>query len=123
MDREEFTRLVQEAFQEIPRKFQDLIANVAIIVEDRPSASLAPRPGSNHLLLGIYHGVPLKNRGSYYGNLPPDVILIFQEPIERLCRTPAEIKAKVKEVLLHELGHYFGLSEKELWEIEFKKGD
>lgn len=123
MEKEEFARLVQEAFQEIPRKFKDLMANVAIIIEDRPSASLGFPVGNNHLLLGLYHGVPLKNRGAYYGNLPPDVIFIFQQPIEKICPTPAAIKAKVKEVLLHELGHYFGLTEKELREIELKKGE
>lgn len=123
MDRKQFEQLVNAAFQEIPPKFKKLIANVAIIVEERPSPSLSPYFKTNHLLLGFYHGVPLKNRGSFYGNVPPDVIYIFQEPIEKICRTPDEIKLKVKEVLLHELGHYFGLTERELREIELNKGE
>ncbi|HDJ23580.1 MAG TPA: metallopeptidase family protein [Candidatus Aminicenantes bacterium] len=123
MDRQQFEQLVQAAFQEIPLKFKKLITNVAIIIEDRPDPSLSPHLKTNHLLLGFYHGVPLQKRGSFYGNVPPDVIYIFQEPIERICRTPEEIKLKVKEVLLHELGHYFGLTESQLREIEINKGE
>jgi predicted Zn-dependent protease with MMP-like domain len=70
------------------------------------------------LLLGLYHGVPLKDRGSYYGNLPPDVIVIYQEPIEQLSASAPEIKERIREVVLHEVGHYFGLSEKDLRDIE-----
>ncbi len=94
--------------------------NIAIIVENHPAREtrdqISATPFSS--ILGIYHGVPLKHRGVYYGNIPPDVIVIYQEPIERICRTAEEIKIKVKEVVLHEIGHYFGLSEEELREIE-----
>jgi len=70
------------------------------------------------LLLGLYHGVPLKHRGPYYGNIPPDVISIYQKPIESICSSEEEIKKKVREVVRHEIGHYFGKSDKELKEIE-----
>ena len=69
-------------------------------------------------ILGHYHGVPFKHRGPFYGNIPPDVIVIYQKPIESICSTEEEIKKKVREVVFHEIGHYFGLSEKELREIE-----
>ncbi len=110
MDRQKFERLVEEAVAGIPRRFKKVIENVAVMVEDDPPPG---RP-----LLGLYHGVPYKFRGPYYGNLPPDVIVIYQRPIERICRTDEEIKDKVIEVVLHEVGHYFGLEEDELREIE-----
>jgi predicted Zn-dependent protease with MMP-like domain len=117
MDRKRFEELVGEALASLPRSFRKRIENVAVMVEERP-----PRRSSSGtpagLLLGLYHGVPLKDRGSYYGNVPPDVIVIYQEPIERISASDDEIREHVREVVLHEVGHYFGLSEKELREIE-----
>lgn len=110
LDKERFQQLVEEAMKNIPRRYIRQIKNVAILVEDFPP------PGQN--LLGLYHGVPLKNRGSYYGNVPPDVIVLYKEPIESLGRSEEEIRERIEEVLLHEIGHYFGLDEKELREIE-----
>ncbi len=110
MERSAFERLVEQAIEEIPRRFKKVIENVAVMVEDDPPEG---RP-----LLGLYHGVPYKHRGPYYGNLPPDVIVIYQRPIERICRTDEEVKEKVKEVVLHEIGHYFGLDEDDLRKIE-----
>jgi predicted Zn-dependent protease with MMP-like domain len=74
------------------------------------------------LLLGLYHGVPLKDRGSYYGNVPPDVIIIYQEPIESISSSEDEVRERIREVVRHEIGHHFGLSEKELREIERSPG-
>lgn len=111
MGREEFEKLVGEAMAEIPRRFRKLIENVTIMVEDESP------PGT--FLLGLYHGVPYTRRGpASYGNLPPDVIVIYQKPIERLSRTSEDIKDHVRDTVLHEVGHYFGLGEAELREIE-----
>ena len=121
MDRERFERLVEEALADIPPKFRDLLDNIAVIVEAKP-----PR-GRN--LLGLYHGVPMRYRGPNYGNVPPDVIVIYQEPIESICRTDEEVRGEVRETVLHEVGHYFGLDERTLRDIEWtrrrprKKGD
>ncbi|MFZ2054895.1 MAG: metallopeptidase family protein [Candidatus Aminicenantales bacterium] len=117
MDRKRFEVLVEEAIDSLPRSFRERIENVAIMVEERPPRRRSSRASSS-TLLGLYHGVPLKDRGSYYGNIPPDVIVIYQEPIERLSASEEEIRERVREVVLHEVGHYFGLSEKELREIE-----
>ncbi|MBC7364553.1 MAG: metallopeptidase family protein [Candidatus Aminicenantes bacterium] len=108
--RERFQQLVREVMVQIPRKFIRQIKNVAILVEDFPP------PGQN--LLGLYHGVPLNRRGSYYGNVPPDVIVLYQAPIESLCQDEEQLKEKIEEVLLHEIGHYFGMDEITLREIE-----
>ena len=110
MEKERFQVLVEEAIAGIPRKFKKYLHNVAVLVEDRP-------PRGSHLL-GLYHGVPFKHRGPYYGNIPPDVIVIYQKSIEEICETEEELKEKVQEVVLHEVGHYFGMSDAELHRIE-----
>lgn len=120
MKKEEFEKLVEQALAELPLKFKKYLDNLAVIVESQPSRETYERTGSPPLssILGHYHGVPLKHRGPYYGNIPPDVIVIYQNPIEAICSTEEEIKKKVREVVHHEIGHYFGLSEKEMREIE-----
>ncbi|MGB8952784.1 MAG: metallopeptidase family protein [Candidatus Aminicenantales bacterium] len=120
MDRDKFEALIEEALASVPKKFQKLLQNLAVIIEDKSSGEMrrrkdVPLSGS---ILGLYHGVPFRHRGPYYGNIPPDVIVIYQKPIESICASEEEIKEKVKEVVLHEIGHYFGLSERELRDLE-----
>lgn len=117
MDRKKFESLVEEALASLPRKFRERIENLAVIVEERPPRRRSSRAPASRLL-GLYHGVPLKNRGSYYGNIPPDVIIIYQEPIERISASEDEVKERIREVVFHEVGHHFGLSEKDLRDIE-----
>jgi predicted Zn-dependent protease with MMP-like domain len=120
MDRAKFERLVEEALAGLPARFKKHLDNIAVMVEARPSGrtlrEMGARPG--HTLLGLYHGVPLHYRGPSYGNAPPDVIVIYQEPIEEMCRSDEEIRRKVREVVLHEVGHFFGMSDRELRAIE-----
>ena len=120
MEREKFEKLAEEALAKIPKKFKKLISNLAVLVEEKASREIFEKTGATPLssILGHYHGVPFKHRGPFYGNIPPDVIVIYQKPIESICSTEEEIKKKVREVVFHEIGHYFGLSEKELREIE-----
>ncbi len=120
MEREKFEKLAEEALAKIPRKFKKLISNLAVLVEEKASREIFEKTGSSPLssILGHYHGVPFKHRGPFYGNIPPDIIVIYQKPIESICSTEEEIKKKVREVVFHEIGHYFGLSDKELREIE-----
>ncbi|HRD02158.1 MAG TPA: metallopeptidase family protein [Candidatus Saccharicenans sp.] len=113
LTRDRFQQLVQESMKVIPKKYLKQIKNVAILVEDYPP------PGQN--LLGLYHGVPLNLRGSYYGNVPPDVIVLYKVPIESLGASEDAVRERIEEVLLHEIGHYFGLDEKTLREIEARR--
>jgi predicted Zn-dependent protease with MMP-like domain len=73
---------------------------------------------SSSELLGLYQGVPLDRRGFYYGNVLPDKITLFQNPIESICKNKKEVEERVKEVIIHEVGHYFGLNDKKLRELE-----
>ena len=120
MKKEQFEHLVEEAIEQIPEEFTNLIENLTFLVKDRPPRETYTQTGISHsnLILGTYHGVPYKHRGPFYGNTPPDVITIYQEPIEKICRSEEDIKEKIKEVVLHEVGHYLGLNEKELKDIE-----
>ena len=119
MDKKRFEALVEEAIKSLPEESIKLLKNISIIVEDFPSQEILDAVGApRNSLLGLYHGVPFKHRGPYYGNLPPDVISIYQKPIEYICSTEKEIQARVREVVLHEVGHYFGLSENRLRENE-----
>jgi predicted Zn-dependent protease with MMP-like domain len=116
MDRAKFEHLVAEAIDSLPPELGESLRNVAFMIELRPPRRRPSRAPAG-TLLGLYHGVPLKDRGSYYGNVPPDVIIIYQEPIERISASDEEVKERVREVVLHEIGHHFGKSEKELREI------
>jgi predicted Zn-dependent protease with MMP-like domain len=122
MTRKEFTRLVEEALRDIPGRFRDAMKNVAVVVEDEPSQDLLDEmemePGDS--LFGLYHGTPLTERGASYGNVLPDRISIYQVPIEEACEDEDDIRMCVAETVIHEFGHYFGLSEEEIEEIEEK---
>jgi predicted Zn-dependent protease with MMP-like domain len=69
-------------------------------------------------LLGLYQGIPLDRRGFYYGNVLPDKITLFKNSIESTCRSKEEVEKKVREVVIHEVGHYFGLDDERLEELE-----
>ena len=119
MRRRAFEQLVAEALDGLPRRFRKSIRNIAVIVEAAPSRALLETMGlwPDHTLLGLYQGVPFPERGHGYGNVLPDRITIFQQPIEALCRTPEEIKDVVRETVIHEVGHYFGLDDARLEEL------
>ena len=120
MNKKKFEKLVEEALEDIPEEFKEKLENVTVMVEDRPPREVYERTGSSpySLIFGLYHGVPYKHRGPFYGNQPPDVIVIYQEPIERIYSSEEEIRNKVVEVVVHEIGHYFGMKDPELKEIE-----
>jgi predicted Zn-dependent protease with MMP-like domain len=117
MDRRRFQQLIVQALRDLPGEFRRRLENVEILVEDWPPPTRRGG-GRRSSLLGLYHGYPLKERGTWYGNVLPDQITIYQGPIERFCRNEAEMREQVREVLLHEIGHYFGLEEEELRAIE-----
>lgn len=118
--RERFDRLVQEAYLDVPAYFRRRIENVAVVVEEEPRADDLRRTGSprDSTLLGLYTGIPLTHRTSSYGLVLPDRIIIFRGPIERLARNEADLRRIVRHTLWHELGHYFGMTERQVREME-----
>ena len=127
MTREKFEQLVAEAITLIPKRFRREMRNIAIVVEDEPSAELLEEmeiepPDS---LYGLYQGTPLTERTSGYGNTLPDRVTLVKTPIEEDCDDEDDVRAVIGETLIHEVGHYFGLSEEEIEEIEerYWRGD
>ena len=128
MTKEYFRELVEEAIDTIPLKFARQIRNVAIVIEDRPSDELMDEMDIDEPadLLGLYQGTPLTERGPGYGNVLPDRITLFQASIEQECGNDEdEIVVAIGETLIHEIGHYFGMSEDQIMEIEerYWRGD
>lgn len=122
--RKEFEELVSLAVKGLPKSLKDRMENVDIVVENRAPQYLLLEMGlrSPYELLGLYQGVPVDRRGFYYGNVLPDKITLFQAPIESICETKKEVEEKVKEVIIHEVGHYFGLNDERLRELEKGEG-
>jgi predicted Zn-dependent protease with MMP-like domain len=121
---EAFTALVAEALDSLPEEFLERMVNVEVLVEDWPGpedlerAGLDPRHRSS--LLGLYHGVPLTHRGAFYSSLP-DTITIFQKPIERLYGSDEdEIRRQVRHTVIHEIAHYYGISDERLDELGYE---
>ena len=122
MTKERFTELVEDALREIPPRFRREMKNVAVVVEDEPPEHVLDEMeiGPDDTLFGLYQGTPLPERGWGYGNALPDRISIYQGPIEDACEDDDEIRECVAETVIHEFGHYFGMSEEEIEEIEEK---
>jgi predicted Zn-dependent protease with MMP-like domain len=120
MTREEFRDLVTEALEGIPQHFRDALQNIAIVVEDEPSPGQLNEVGIEppDTLLGLYEGTPLTERQWAHGNALPDKITLFQLPIEDASDDEDDVVVAIGETLIHEIGHYFGLSEEEIEEIE-----
>ena len=107
----EFEVLVSEALDSLPEDISRLMSNVAVVVEDEPPPGLP--------LLGLYSGVPLTRRTSWYGAVPPDKITIYQGPLERhFGHDPDVLRRQVRRVVVHEVAHHFGISDERLRELD-----
>ena len=120
MTRAQFEALVERALRGLPRRFRDRIANVAVVVEDWADAATLAEMGIEppDTLYGLYRGIDLTRRDSGYGNVLPDTIHIYQGPIEADCADPDEMTDLVRDVVVHEVGHYFGLDDETMDGIE-----
>ncbi len=122
MNKLDFEKLVQHALQGLPRRFKQKLKNISIEIEDRPTRSLLNDMGiRSGTLFGLYQGVPLTEREWNYGNLLPDRIVIYQQPIEETASSIDEIEEIVTDTVKHEIGHYFGFADAELYEMEDAK--
>lgn len=116
MKKSEFKAIVVEALEAIPEKFKRKMENVEITVQDGPDEKMKIRGrtrDSSHVL-GLYQGIPLPKRGIYYSAVLPDKIILYQRAIQSISGNREHIKRTVREVIVHEIGHHFGLSENEL---------
>ena len=111
--REVFERLVVEALDSLPPDIAEAMSNVEVVIEDEPPHQYV---GPGHTLLGLYHGVPLTERG-HYTNVMPDKISIYRGPITRLARTPSAIREQVRRTVVHEIAHHFGIDDRRLHEL------
>jgi predicted Zn-dependent protease with MMP-like domain len=114
--RDAFEVMVEEEFVLLPEPFRSAMENVHIVVEDVPRGRQELRQRKGSLLLGLYEGIPLTKRGSDYGVMPvvPDRITLFRKNIEAVAENPSRVRAVVRDTLIHEIGHYFGMSEREI---------
>ncbi len=124
MDRQRFTRLVEEALDRLPDEFRTRLDNVAVLVEDVPPDELtqprAPRPRSmrpRRLLLGLFHGIPATRKSVFDLPTGPARIVLYQRNIEAVCASDEEIREQVLLTVMHEIGHYFGMSEDQLRDV------
>ena len=105
---DEFEQLVANALDSIPAELGQLMENVAILVDDESP------PGR---VLGLYQGVPLTSRGVHYSGQVPDRITIYMASICRVCSTRDDVVRTVRRVVIHEVGHHFGISDRRLREL------
>jgi predicted Zn-dependent protease with MMP-like domain len=121
--REDFERLVDEAWETIPQSFRDRFSNIAIFVEDEPQPEHLSAAGvpDGYTLLGLYQGHPLSKRGWGYSMARPDRVTLFQGPIERSASSDRDIPQIVYDTLWHELGHHLGMDEKQVRDAEKRR--
>jgi predicted Zn-dependent protease with MMP-like domain len=118
--RRQFEALVDKALRKLPKKFRQRISNIAVVVEDWADDETLAEMGIEppDTLYGLYRGIDLTRRDSSYGNVMPDVITIYQGPIEEDAVDEQEMAEIVRETVVHELGHYFGLDDETMHRIE-----
>ena len=121
MTRKEFEDVVKEALQELPPQFRNALENVDVVIEDEPDLGAVVRLGlgAKGRLLGLYQGVPLKNRTHYYGMVMPDKITLYKLNIERASRERrTDLCGEIKHVVQHEIAHHFGISDSRLRDLD-----
>lgn len=119
--RERFERLVEEALKTLPGEFKEYFTNITVIVEDYPTREDARTTGvPRDELLGLFRGVAYTERGGILDIPPPlpDVISLFQRNLEHICTSQDDLIEEIRKTVVHEVGHYFGLSEEDLEEYE-----
>lgn len=118
--RKQFEAVVERALLRLPRAFKEQLANIVVVVEDWPDdetlEEMEIEPPDT--LYGLYRGVDLTHRDSTYGNVLPDTVTIYQGPIEEDCETEEEMAEIIRDTVVHEIGHYFGLDDETMHRIE-----
>ena len=126
MSRGEFEEVVGEAMDSIPLPFAQALENIVVQVREAPTREMIESVGLDprrHTLFGLYTGVALSRRGEAYGNVLPDLVLVFRQPLLAACSTRAELVRQIRLTLLHEIGHHLGLDDAQMaaWEQGFER--
>ena len=121
INRADFDALVEKALVKLPEEFKGYFTNITIMVEDYPSTEDNKLTSSKGLLLGLFKGVPYTRKGGFFNiSYPlPDTIILYQKNIESLCSSEEDLIKQIVKTLIHEVGHYFGFSEKDLKKYGF----
>ena len=127
MEREKFVNLVDEALGALPMRFRKRIHNVAVVVENVPPDQLSRSDSRNlgiidsddaeNLVLGVFEGVPATKKSVFDLSAGPDRIVLYQKNIEAVCSNEDEIRKEIRLTVIHELGHYFGMTEAQLEDV------
>ena len=121
LTREEFDVLVEQAMASLPEEILARLENIALTVSDWPSRDelQKARAGPGVSLFGLYEGIPLTQRGSHYGLVTPDRIILYRGPLVQSCRTSAGLQKQIKRTVVHEIAHHFGISEARVRELGY----
>ncbi len=121
LDEMEFDRAVKRAIRRIPQEICHYLNNILISVQKRPSREVLEEMGISRSepLFGIYRGVSLRDRSVIFPPLYPDTIILFQDPLERMCRTIDELEEQIEITVVHEIAHFIGISEERLAELGY----
>jgi len=113
---EEFESLVEKALDGLPEEFADLLENVAVMVEEEPDPEDLEALGmeTDEELFGLYQGIPLDERNTFYQGAMPDRVFIYRGPILRFCESRRQVIREIRDTVVHELGHHFGLDEEDM---------
>jgi predicted Zn-dependent protease with MMP-like domain len=117
LDEAEFEAVVAEAVESLPAEFKAKLDNVEVVVEDVPPPQVRRRFPRGRLILGLYQGVPHKRRHPNYALVLPDKISLYKRNIEMVCSSREEVYGRIYKTLLHEIGHHFSLSDRDLRDI------
>lgn len=121
VSREHFERIMERALETLPEEYRRFLTNITLTIEDYPTKEDAGRLTTDkEFLLGLFSGVPYPGKGGFF-DIPyplPDTIILFQKNIENICSTEKELEEQIRATLIHEVGHYFGLSERDLRKYE-----
>jgi predicted Zn-dependent protease with MMP-like domain len=117
--REDFNKVIAETLDSLPTEFRRRIRNVAVLVEDLPPNQPVAQPGqSRRIVLGVFHGVPMTKKSVFQGPIgSPDYVVLYQKNIEAVCSTEAEVRHQIRQTVIHEIGHYFGMTEEQLRDV------
>lgn len=120
LDDDQFDDLITRAMDELPQEYIRGLENVAIVYEDEPTEEqkIKMKLDHNHLLLGLYEGIPLTQRGNGYSFVLPDKITLFKNSIRAVTHTEAQLFEQIKRTLWHEIAHYYGLSHARMDELQ-----